>query len=405
MMRVSTATMYADSAATMTARQSEVYGVQQQLGSGLRINNPSDDPVGAGKAATLDATVAQFGQYKSNQAAATNMLSAGQSTLQSFIDALQTARETIVQAGNGSLSDNERSMLASSLQGSLQTMVGLANTGDGAGGYLFAGSKDNASPFSTAGNAVSYNGDSTGRSLEVSTGRQLQVKYAGDDLFMNLKPGNGTFVTAAGASNAGSGIVDPGSVTNPAAVTGHNYTISFASAGAGTTYTVTDTTSGSAVAGMSNVAFTSPATIAFDGIQVGISGAPKAGDNFTVAPAGNQSIFDTMKQAIQALQTPASTATGQAAYQTGYQSSLASMDQALSHLSLKIATYGTQLNEVDAYGTVNAQATTDAQSQLSSVRDLDYAQAATQLSQKQLSYQAALQSYSMVSKLSLFNFL
>ena len=405
MLRVSTATMYNDSSSQMTQRQAEVVAVQQQLGSGLRINFPSDDPVGAGQAVTLDATVAQFGQYKANQSAATNMLSAGESTMQSFIDALQGARESMVQAGNASLSDNERSMIATSLQGALQQMVGLANTGDGAGGYLFAGSKDGAAPFTAVGNSVSYNGDSTGRSLDVSSGRQLQVKYTGDDLFMNIKPGNGTFVTSAGNSNTGSGVIDPGVVTNPAAVTGHGYSIAFGGTASAPTYTVTDTTTGSAVTGMSNVAYSNPSSISFDGIQVGISGTPAAGDTFTVAPAGNQSIFDTMKQAIQTLQNPASTAAGKAVYQASYNSVLSSMDQALSHLSLKIATYGTQLNAVDAYGTVNQQATTDAQAQLSSVRDLDYAQAATQLSQKQMSYQAALQSYSMVSKLSLFNFL
>ena len=77
----------------------------------------------------------------------------------------------------------------------------------------------------------------------------------------------------------------------------------------------------------------------------------------------------------------------------------------MTHISLQQSTIGTQLNELDAYQSLNSQDTLDSKTQLSHVQDLDYAQAASQLAQKQMSYQAALQSYTMISKLSLFQYL
>jgi len=52
------------------------------------------------------------------------------------------------------------------LQGDLNQMIGLANTSDGQGGYLFAGSQQSAPPFSQSGNNVTYKGDSTLQSIQ-----------------------------------------------------------------------------------------------------------------------------------------------------------------------------------------------------------------------------------------------
>jgi len=66
---------------------------------------------------------------------------------------------------------------------------------------------------------------------------------------------------------------------------------------------------------------------------------------------------------------------------------------------------GAQLSELNTYGTVNSDQTLQDQTQMSSIVDLNYAQGASQLSQQQTQYQAALQSYASISKLSLFNYI
>jgi len=229
------------------------------------------------------------------------------------------------------------------------------------------------------------------------------VKFSGDDVFQKIRQGNGSFVTAANPANGGTGVIDAGAVSNPSLLTGDNYTISFAVSGGATTYQVQNTTTGATTTSGS---FTSPTTLNFDGQQVTLTGAPANGDSFTVAPAQYQSIFTTLGKAIAALQQPATgSATATAQLQTSLTSALASTGQAMDHLTLKQAEVGTQMQQLASYTSLNSDRTLQANSAKSAIVDLDYAKAASQMAQQQTIYQAALQSYSAVSKLSLFNYL
>jgi flagellar hook-associated protein 3 FlgL len=230
----------------------------------------------------------------------------------------------------------------------------------------------------------------------------LQIKFSGDDIFQKVRPGNGSFVTAANAGNTGTGVIDTGSVTNPSALTGDNYTISFGVSGSSTTYQVQDTTTNQTVTSGS---YTSPTAISFDGLQVTLTGAPANNDSFTVAPAAYQSIFTTMSNAIAALQQPADTPAATAQMQTSVGSALASMSQALDHMTLKQSQVGNQLQQLNSYSTLNSERELQANSSLSAIQDVDYAKAASLMAEQQTTYQAALQSYTAVSKLSLFNYL
>lgn len=402
MIRISTYMMYQNGERAINTSQSQLLATELQMSTGKQINSPSDNPVGAANVASLNGTVSQLSQFKSNQTEAQLQLNLADSTMSNFVNLVQDAQQRLVQAGDGSYSDSQRAALAQGLQGDLNQMIGLANTSDGQGGYLFAGSQQSAAPFSQTGNTVTYGGDSTLQSIQVSQNRLLQTKFSGDDLFQKIRPGNGSFVTAANSGNTGTGVIDAGSVTNPAALTGHTYTISFGVSGSTTTYQVQDTTTNTSVASGN---YTAPTTLSFAGQQVTISGAPAAGDTFTVAPAQYQSIFTTMANAIAALQQPAQAPAANAQLQTALGSALSSTSQALDHLTLKQAQIGDQLQQLNSYSTLNDDRTLQATSALSSIQDVDYAKAASELAQQQTIFQAALQSYSSVSKLSLFNYL
>ena len=402
MMRVSTYAFYSSGELSMMQRQRDVLDTQTQISSGKRINTPADDPVGAADAAGMRTALSQFDQFKNNQGRASYLLNLAESTLGTFVDTAQTIKEKLIAAGNGTYSNAERLALATDLKGILGQMVGLANSTDGAGGYLFAGSREATAPFSQSGLAVSFNGDDTLLRLEVSSNRLQQVKQGGDDLFLKLRPGNGTFTTAAAASNTGSGVIDPGDVTNPALLTGSSYTIGFSVAGGVTSYQVVRASDSAVVA---SGTYTAPAGINFDGQHVKISGSPANGDTFQVAPAGYQSIFDTVAAAVQLLSKGVTTDADKAQLQTALSGLNASTEQVLDHLSLKRAEYGSALSELDGYSKLNDDRQLQYRSRLSTVEDLDLAQATSELSRRQTTFQAAIQSYSAISKLSLFNYL
>jgi flagellar hook-associated protein 3 FlgL len=406
MQRVSTYNLFRAGEQSIVARQREVLATQQQLASGRRINGPADDPLGAADGVSIRSNLTQLGQFRRNQDHARYVLGLGESTLAGFTEGLQNVQENLVEAGNGSYSDGERLMLAGELEGILARLVGLANAPDGAGGYLFAGSREKAAPFAQSGNLVSFNGDEILQRLEVAQDRHAQIKFSGDALFNKMRPGNGSFTVAAAAGNGGSGAMDPGSVVDPSALTGRPYTVSFAVSGGVTTYAVTRANASGPPTTVAGGTYGSPMVLQFEGIKVGINGSPADGDSFAIEPAGFQSVFDSIAQAIEALRQPIAGNPAAAARQrTALGAAQASMSGALDHVLLKRAEMGGALAEIDAYGGLNDDRQLEYQTRLSGIEDLDYASATTELSRRQLSYQAALQSYSMVSKLSLFDYL
>lgn len=401
MLRVATANTYLASTASIDADQSALMTTEAELASGKQINSPADNPVGAGQASLLQSNVSQLGQFSSNQSLASGLLNNASSTVTSAINVLQSVNTVLVEAGDGQLTSTDASAFASQLQQSLNQLVGLSNTSDGQGGYLFGGSVNSTPPFVQDGNNVSYVGDNLVPGVQISQTRVEQVKYSGSSVFMDIPTGNGTFVTAAGANNTGSGSIDGGTVTSPGALTGDDYTISI---GAGNAYTVTDNTTNSVVK-TGTLTSGSPTSISFAGMQVAISGTPASGDTFTVTPSTYQSIFTTLANVVSALQAPNGAAAQQGAQSNAITAGIANVQQAMTSLETTQAAMGSQLAELKTYGTINSDQTLQDQTESSSIVDLNYAQAASQLSQQQTQFQAALESYASISKLSLFNYI
>jgi flagellar hook-associated protein 3 FlgL len=71
---------------------------------------------------------------------------------------LQQAREYLVAAGNGTYTDVERRGLAEQLRGLRTQLLAIANRGDGAGNYLFAGQGGSVAPFADEPGGVVFRG-------------------------------------------------------------------------------------------------------------------------------------------------------------------------------------------------------------------------------------------------------
>ena len=402
-MRIATTTLYDRGLAAINTAQSALSISQQQVSTGKRVNTAADDPIAATEILRTTSNLANNAQYISNQDAANAQLATTDSTLGQVTDLLQTVRTTLVSANNSALSDSDRAALSADLKSRLDSLVALANTKDGNGNYLFGGYRSNTTPFANNGASVTYAGDDGGRSIQVSPTRQIAVSESGADVFNRVSQGNGVFTTAAASTNTGGGIVDPGTVANPAALTGHGYDVQFTVANGATTYQVTDTTTNTAVG--SPVAFTPGNAVGFDGLQFGISGAPANGDHFTVAPAGKQSIFQTLQNAVNLLAQPTTVAGGVGKLSSGLAASISNIDNALDHTSSVRASVGVKQNELTALGTAANTTDTDGQARLSKLQDTDYAKAATELAKDQAVLSASQKVFTLINTKTLFDYL
>ena len=307
--RISTNTLFEQGIGTVIDRQRSMLDVQQQISTGRRVGTPSDDPIAAGRILDLSQAKSATQQFVENAGAASSSLSLGEQSLQSVIRSLQDVRSTIVKAGNGTLGNSDRAILARELRGNYQDLLSLANATDGQGGYLFSGYRGQTQPFSeTAPGTVQYSGDQGQRMLQISSSRYVPISDAGSEIFQRIRTGNGDFATAAAAANTGTGTTGIGAVTDPAtwsaASNPSDFTIRFdvnsATNPATTTYDLVDNVSGnSLLTGAAASAtgpylrtFTAGSAInlrsqgtepAFDyGATVTIDGSPGDADTFTL---------------------------------------------------------------------------------------------------------------------------
>lgn len=309
-MRVSTSMVFDQGAANLNRQTAAYLKTQNQLATGRRIVNPSDDPVAAARALEVTQRRDMNAQYLDNQKAARDALRTTEISLASLGDLLQDVRDNAMKAGNASLDDTQRRMIATDLRQQFGRLMSIANAKDANGEFLFAGfglAAGETQPYEGSVEAgVTTNGDQGQRKLQVSASRQLAISSSGFEVFENVDRLGG----------------------------------------------------------------------------------------------GKQSVFDTVRNLVAALETPGAATIGAA-----LPGALGNIDQALDN-SLRVrADVGARSAEVDALDNAGSALDVQYQSTLSVLQDLDYNTAITNSAKLQTALTAAQKTFMQASQLSLFNYL
>ena len=401
-MRVSSSTIFEHGVSNMLARQHEVLTTQNHISTGRRVLAPSDDPVAASQ--MLDVTEAKEvnKQYAENSATVKARLGQEEVTLSAIVRLIQDVQTRVVQAGDGALTVADLRSIAVEVEARYQELLGLANATDGSGEYLFAGFRTGNQPFAeTAPGVVAYFGDEGKRDVPVSASRSIAINDPGSEVLLRIKNGNGTFATAAGAVNAGTGVISAGSVSDATALTADSYSISFTVTATGTTYSVVDTTTSATI--VSNATYVSGGPIAFDGMQIEIDGAPADGDTFSVQPSSNVSLFATLDGLRETLRAAGSGEVANTRLTNGLNTAHANLRNALDRVLSVTASVGTRLRETEAVTATSEDLDLSYQTRLSQLGDLDYARAISDLTFQQMHLEAAQKAFVRVSALTLFS--
>lgn len=405
-MRISTPFIQSREISTIITQQRNLMETQNQLASGKRILSPSDDPVATSESLTLKQAIATVEQYQANATAAENRLNLEESILGQATEVMQRVRELTVQGMNATQTDESRKGIAIEVRQRLEDLLALANSTDGNGEYLFAGSQVQTKPFvPNAAGGFSYLGDESHRFLQISTERRIADSDTGAAVFQRIRNGNGVYVAKADPANTGTGIILPsGDSGSYVPSLPNGYTIQFTQAlpTDPLTYEVLD--SGGAVVNGPNT-YTDGDAIDVGGTVVTISGTPTDGDNFSVRASNNQDMFQTVKNIADALEASINGQTDQARFLNSINDSLQSLDQGIQKMGSVRASVGARLNAIESQGYINEDQIMQSTGILSSIEDLDYAEAISRLNLQLTGLQAAQQSYTKVQGLSLFNYL
>jgi flagellar hook-associated protein 3 FlgL len=151
---------------------------QNELSTGKRIQQPEDDPYGAGRAVTLRNQLADVQQYQTNINDASAWAQTTDSALGNVTDLLQRARELVVQAANGTQDQTSLDAISSEMtqiKASLQAQANATYNGR----YIFSGTATNIEPYQS--NA--YSGTTLPVQRLIGPGQVIQVNKDGPSAF------------------------------------------------------------------------------------------------------------------------------------------------------------------------------------------------------------------------------
>jgi len=403
-MRLSSANTYDNALQNLYTRQSDLASQQEKLTSGKNVNRASDDPTGAAQAERDLTRMTRVATDQRALGVQSNSITLAESALGDATDLMQSLRELVVSAGNGSYKATDRATIAQQMTGLRDQLFAVANRADSNGSPLFGGLGRASVPFTDATTGVSFNGVGGQRA---STEVTVPGAMDGQAIWMSVPTGNGSFNVALPAApaalNTGSVWTDTGQVVSPAALTGHNYSVEFSVAAGVTSYNVFDATSAPSPAGPAILAaqpYVAGQAIQFDGMSFVANGAPANGDVVQISPSTKTNVFKVLDDAIAGIKsgTPADN------NQT-IPLALTQIDASMNQIQSARGQAGEWLNRADNITSSQQGRTIQLTVDKSRAEDLDMVKGISDFQKLQTGYQAALQSYAQVQKLSLFNYI
>jgi flagellar hook-associated protein 3 len=210
------ATMVPDMQYAMQQSQQALSTALQQVSTGLRVNQLSDDPSASAGMVTSLTDSANVDQYTKNISSLQSQMQSADSTLNSVVTSLNSAITLGTSGATGTVNTDNKAALATQVQAILTSVVAQANT-DYQGVYLFGGSASTMPPFVQASTAytsalgsvavplvatTSLTPNSTTAISDAVTGKTMSFQAATGDTIATFEAAVNTAV-AAGTLSAG----------------------------------------------------------------------------------------------------------------------------------------------------------------------------------------------------------
>lgn len=200
----------------MQQSQQALATATEQVSTGLRVNQPSDDPTAAANMVISLASSANVDQYTTNVSSLLPQLQTADSAISSVVTSLSSAISAGTEGANGVENSADRQSIAAQVAGELSSVISQANSSY-QGVYIFGGSETTTPPFvaasttytSAQGSAASPLASTTALTpgsvttiSDASTGETMTFKAAAGDTIAALQSAIANAVSA-GTLSAG----------------------------------------------------------------------------------------------------------------------------------------------------------------------------------------------------------
>lgn len=411
-MRISTVQAFNNGVSGLQRNYSNVIRTQEQISTGNRILTPADDPVASARLLQLEQQQGVLGQYKDNLTAAKNSQQQEEVTLSSINTVLQRVRDLFVEAGNGSRSQSDRQSIAAELAEREKELLGLINTRNARGEFIFSGFQGKTQPFVLQPDgSYTYAGDDGQRELQIASSLQIPISDSGRALFESGR--NAARMTIAPADGTLSGALVDDEVSFARFPEG-GIRLEFNDPADPQSYQLIpvdeDGVDGTPVPG--RLSDDEDTLVRYQGVAFYVNGTPAQGSVFTVfppdndpatAPANKIGILDTIATVRKVLQEAPDNLDGNRQMRDAVALGLTNLDNGMTVLDQGRGQIGARLNVIESALTDNEDVTLVNKSVQAELRELDYAEALSRLSFQSIILEAAQQSYVKIAGLNLFN--
>lgn len=179
---------------------SSLQQIEQQIGTGKQVLQPSDDPTAYAQSQVLTAQQSAVANDLVLAQQVQSQLTTADGALSNVSNAIDSAISIATQGANATTDPSSMATLGAQVQSILQQVIGEANSQYG-GSYLFGGNQVQASPYDSSGN---YTGDIGTNSVTFSNGTKVQTNFDGQTIFGNTSSGLiATLTSLASALNGG----------------------------------------------------------------------------------------------------------------------------------------------------------------------------------------------------------
>lgn len=180
-MRVTQSMYYNNIFSTSNSRlNKQLFDVNKQIASGLKIQYASDDVRTFTETMRLDNELATIGQVKKSTESGYKIANQTDVTMNEFTDSMNRMRTLLVQAANDTNDETARNAISAELRGIEKNLLSLANTSIN-GRFLFSGSAVNVKPIGADG---TYQGNDIAMNAFLGSNNQQKYNITGSELFL-----------------------------------------------------------------------------------------------------------------------------------------------------------------------------------------------------------------------------
>jgi len=412
-MRISTVQIFTNNVDNISKANNDLFRTQQQIATGKRVLQPSDDPLASAQIIKLKKEVARNDQFQGNIDVSRRRLELEEITLDQLNNINIRLREISIQAGSTVLSAADRQTLATEVEEMTKQMLGLMNTKDVQGEYLFSGYQGEQKTYEYNQDTKRYQfmGDDGRRMIQIGPDNRIASTDSGLELFEKIEgperpvvtnnPDGAVTLVGVADAELFEAEVDAGKLP---------YSYSFVESAPGVNQLTVTNALGDPVEPTAPLTVTAGDEVTYGGMTIKIGNLPDdPADTFTASVGARPERTNPLNVALELSEglrnLDLNDPDQKDQFKTLIADTLDMIKQAEESNIQARTSLGARLNALDQQESVNTDYQLFTKETLSSFEDLDYSEAVSRFALQQTVLQAAYQSFNQIRNLSLFNYL